>query len=347
MNNKDTDLIPIAIRSGHGQYVIAYQLAEPQLTHWSANSPASRIIVEVSSLKEDDWTLLGEITIGTPFQVPEAVGPVPLFRTRHNEDYVYIGVRKIDLEGATNFRDIGGYLTKDHSQLRFGRIFRSDNLANLTLSDWKVIDQLGVGYIIDLRRMDEKVRSPTVLPSASNIQIIEIPIDVEILGKGELLQHILSREITKITHEDMAQMYQDILSKFRPELTRAVAILLDPTRRNKIVHCTAGKDRTGLIVALVQALCNIPQKQIMSDFLLSNSFRTPTRIAALSERLKLHQVDIEDIVPYLSASRTALIRAFEVLRDQYDGPANYLALDETFPTLADKWQSQMIYRSIS
>ena len=347
MTNRDTELIPIAARSGHDHYLIAYQLAEPQLTTWNAISPASRIVVEVSSLSQDNWTSLGEISVGEPFRVPDALGPVPLFRTRRNGGYFYIGIRRIELEGATNFRDVGGYLTQDHSQLRYGRIFRSDNLANLTPSDWKVVDELGVGCIIDLRRMDEKLRSPTELPAGSKIEIIELPIDVEILGKGELLQHILSREITKITHEDMAQMYQDVLSNFRPELTRAVSILLDPTRKNKIVHCTAGKDRTGLSVALVLALCNVPHKQIMSDFLLSNSFRTPTRIAALSERLKLHQVDIEDIVPYLSASRTALVRAFEVLRDQYGGPANYLTFDEIIPALADDWQSHMIYRSVS
>ena len=347
MTNRETELIPIAVRSGHDHYVIAYQLAEPQLTTWNVNSPASRIVVEVSSLTQDNWTSLGEICVGEPFRVPEAVGPVPLFRTGRDGDYFYIGVRRIELEGATNFRDVGGYLTQDDSQLRFGRIFRSDNLASLTPSDWKVVDGLGIGCIIDLRRVEEKVRSPTVLPSGSKIEIIELPIDVEILGKGELLQHILSREITKITHEDMAQMYQDILSKFRPELTRAVAILLDPTRKNKIVHCTAGKDRTGLSAALVLALCNVSHKQIMSDFLLSNSFRTPTRIAALSERLKLHQVDIEDIVPYLSASRTALVRAFQVLRDQYGGPADYLTFDEIIPALPEDWQSHMIYRSVS
>lgn len=327
--------------------MIAHQLAEPELAGWNTKSPASQFMLEVSTLSQDNWTPLGEVSVGTPFQVPKGFGPVPLFRTKHNGVYIHIGVRKIELEGASNFRDIGGYLTLDSGQLQFGRIFRSDNLAKLTNSDWQVVEQLDVGSIIDLRRMDEKLRSPTVLPPSSNIEIIEIPIDVEILGKGELLQHILSKEIKKITHKDMAQMYQDILSKFRPELTRVVSILLDPARRNKIVHCTAGKDRTGISVALVQSLCNVPKRQIMSDFLLSNSFRTPTRIAALSERLKSHQVDIEDIVPYLSASPTALQRAFEILHDQYDGPSDYLTFDETSSSLQGDWQSHMVNRLAS
>lgn len=337
--------IPIAVKTGPNSYLIAHQLAEPEIGSWTTVSPGSRFTLEVSSLGQEDWTYLGTVAAGETFDVPNAFGPVPLFRTELDGVYLYIGIRKIELEGTSNFRDIGGYRSGDSSQVRFGKIFRSDNLAKLTSADWKVIEELDVGYIIDLRQTDEKARSRTAVPESSNIEIIEIPIDVDILGKSELLQHILSREITRITHDDMAQMYSDILTKFRSELTQTVSLLLDPSRKNKVVHCTAGKDRTGLSVALIQLLCNIPRQQIVSDFLLSNSFRTPARIAALSERLRSHQVDIEDIVPYLSASKPALLRAFEILENQYDGAENYVTFDETSSSVvADTWKSHLLYR---
>lgn len=340
----DSNSIPIAIKTGTDSYLIAYQLPEPMLGEWNSQAPNAQFKLEVSRLGGDAWTPLGVQKVGQSFTVPKSFGPVPLFRTQTEIGYRYIGLRKIELEGTSNFRDIGGYLTQDAPQLRFGRIFRSDNLARLTDSDWEIIKELGVSQIIDLRRSDEKARSQTRAPRNSGIDIIEIPIDVEILGKSELIEHIFSREIKRITNEDMAQMYQDLLAKSRSELAQTVSLLLDPAQASTIVHCTAGKDRTGLSVALVQLLCRVPQEQIMSDFLLSNSFRTPARIAALSERLKSHQVDIDDIVPYLSASKQALLRAFEILDSQYEGANDYLNFDEAYsPVPAGEWKTRLLY----
>ncbi len=338
------DSIPVAIRISADTFIVAYQLAEPDTGTWTTLDSGSQLTLEVSNLGQENWTHLGTFPAGKPFSVPATFQPVPLFRTKLKGVHRYIGIRRIELEGASNFRDVGGYLTRDSSQVRFGKIFRSDNLTKLTSSDWEVVEGLGVEYIVDLRRIDEKTRSRTTLPHTSKIEIIEIPIDVDIRGKSELLQHILSREITRITHEDMAQMYSDILSKFRPELIQVVSLLLNPNMGNKIIHCTAGKDRTGISVALVQLLCNVPRTQILSDFLLSNSFRTPARIAALSERLRSHQVDIDDIVPYLSASKPALLRAFDIIENQYDGAANYLNFDEMASSvIPGTWKSNLLY----
>ena len=340
----NSNFIPVAIKTGTDSYLIAYQLPEPMLDEWNSRTPDAQFKLEVSGLEGDTWTPLGVKKIGQSFTVPKSFGPVPLFRTETEAGYRYIGLRKIDLQGTSNFRDIGGYLTEKGSQLRFGRIFRSDNLSRLTDSDWEVIKELGVSKIIDLRRSDEKARSQTVAPRDSGIEIIEIPIDVEILGKSELIEHIFSKEIKRVTNDDMAQMYEDLLAKYRSKFAQTVSLLLEPTQASTIVHCTAGKDRTGLSVALVQLLLSVPRQQIMSDFLLSNAFRTPTRIAALSEKLKSHQVDIDDIVPYLSASKQALLRAFKILDSQYEGATDYLNFDETYaPTLASEWKTRIFY----
>ncbi len=341
----DSNSIPIAIKSGPDRYIIALQLREPGMDSWHAVSALPALSLEVSKLGEQDWTPLGIVHPGISFKVPPQFGPVPLFRTHIDGKTFYIGVRKIELEGTSNFRDIGGYVSQDgSSQVQFGKIFRSDNLANLSSADWAVLEELGISHIVDLRRSDEKARRRTTPPRHSQIEIIEIPIEVEVLGKSELIEHIFSKEITRITNDDMAQMYEDLISKSRTELSKAVSILLDPARKNAIVHCTAGKDRTGLSVALIHLLCDVSRDQIMSDFLLSNSFRTPARIAALSEKLKSHQVDIEDIVPYLSASKQALQRAFEILDTQFSGADDYLSFDETASaTPPNNWKSHLIY----
>lgn len=322
-------LTPIAVRAADGRYFITFQNPEPEMHDWLVNAPGAGFVLEVSALGQDNWQNLGTVQAGELFEVPKAFQPVPLFRTRLESRSVYIGVRRIELEGTSNFRDIGGYSAGESNQLKHGKIFRSDNLASLTPSDWSTLETLGIGTIIDLRRMDEKQRSRTQLPRGSSIEVIEIPIDVEILGKNELLEHILTGKIKRVTDDDMTAMYQDMIAKSRTELSEAVSLLLDPNNGNKVVHCTAGKDRTGLSVALVQSLCNVPRQEIISDFLLSNSFRTPARIAALSERLESHQIDIDDIVPYLSASRPALIAALEILDREYDGAKNYVELAAT------------------
>ncbi len=341
----DSNSLQIAVRSGPNSYMVSYQLPEPGMEAWHSSKPGATIVLEASKLGEDDWSQLGKVSVGVPFEVPSNLGPVPVFRTEHGNKYRYIGVRKIDLEGTSNFRDIGGYTAGNSSQIRFGKIFRSDNLAKLTPHDWSLIRDLGVNRIIDLRRSDEKERQKTRIPKNMGIEITEIPIDVEILGKSELIEHIFSREVLRITNEDMAQMYEDLLGKARSELTQAVSLLIEPAASSTIVHCTAGKDRTGLSVTLVQLLCAVPKEQIMSDFLLSNSFRTPARIAAISAKLKAHKIDLDDIVPYLSASKQALLRAFEILGNQFSGASGYLDFDEMpYSTPIDEWQSGLIYR---
>lgn len=327
----DAHQTPIAIRSAPDTYYLSHQLSTPGLDEWNHPIRSRTYEIEGSTLNHENWTHIGEVTAGEIFTIPHHLGSVPLFRTTINDSYVYIGVRKIDLWGLSNFRDIGGYGSSRGSQIRFGRIFRSDNLSRMTEKDWGVFSDLGIGTIIDLRREDEKLASPTTLPNGSRIEIIEIPINGEILGRTELLNHIFSREVEKVTDDDMAQMYEDILLNNRSDLIKAVSLLLDQPAKPKIVHCTAGKDRTGLTVALIHLLLGTTKKDLLSDFLLSNSFRTPARIASLSEQLKSHRVNVEDIAPYLSVSPVAIERALKILHTNFSNATSYLDLDENWP----------------
>lgn len=336
--------IPIAIRSAPQTYYLTHQLATPTLNQWNLKIPTKTYEVECSTLNSDNWTRLGKIATGEIFTISEKFGSVPLFRTRTDDSYLYFGVRKIELEGPSNFRDIGGYQSIQGTQLQFGRIFRSDNLSKMTQKDWDLISSLGIETIIDLRREDEKMAYPTNLPRTSHIEVVEIPIDGEILGRTELLKHVFSREVEKVTDEDMAQMYEDVLINNRTDLTNAVSVLLDQPAKPKIVHCTAGKDRTGLTVALIHLILGISNTELLSDFLLSNSFRTPVRIASLSEQLKSLRVNIEDIAPYLSASPIAIERALEILASNFSSAYRYLNFDENGST-GDlyKWKAELIY----
>lgn len=319
---------PVAVQVEPNRFAITQQLATPETHRWSDAKGEATWSLDVCRLGTNNWIELGSISNGVAFSIPPEAGPVPLFRTRDGDRPTYIGLRRIELPGTSNFRDIGGYLTSGNSQVKFGKIFRSDNLAKLTKESWDLISQLGIGSIIDLRREDEKRRAPTVVPSDVPIEVIEIPIDGEILGRTELLVHIFSREVKKVTDDDMAQMYQDILYKFRDKLQTTVSALLDPTTPGKIVHCTAGKDRTGLSIALIQMLCGVTDDDVKSDFLLSNSFRTPARIASLSEKLRSHSVNIEDIAPYLGASPVALRRAMAIVRGDFGGARQYLGFSD-------------------
>lgn len=320
------ETIPVLVASklDSDTYVITHQLKEPDLHHWNSPGSSSIFEVEVGEFSDRHWKALGKIQLGHPFIVPNSTNPIPLFRLSNEDKLTFSGLRHIELQGASNFRDIGGYWASNESQLQYGKIFRSDNLSRLTPPDWATLEKLRIKTVIDLRRDDEKTTSPTKLPPNSDIEIVEIPIEGKILGRTEVLQHILSKKIMRISHDDMEEMYLDILNIARNELHEAVRILLDPLRGNKIVHCTAGKDRTGLTIALVQLLSGVSKKEIISDFLLSNSFRTPARMAALSEKFRSHSINMEDIAPYLSASKQALVKALDVLENRYGGAEQYL-----------------------
>ena len=221
----------------------------------------------------------------------------------------------IRLDGASNFRDFGGYLLHDGSQMAVRQYFRSENLSKLSKSDCYELHRLGIRTIFDLRTTQEIGSTPNAFQVSNEFEVVNVPISGTIANFEDGLQGIFSGAICEITSDDMAQMYLDILCKFRSELLFVASHLLARSSGPTLVHCTAGKDRTGLVVALVQLALGVARQDIFYDYLLSNRLRTPWRMKTLEPVFEEAGLDISRFRPYFSAPYQALDKNFAIIQE--------------------------------
>lgn len=178
--------------------------------------------------------------------------------------------RFLAIEGGRNFRDAGGYRTADGRTVRWDTLYRSGSLGNLTSDGMARISQLGVGAIIDLRTTDERSRDMTNFLSAADLGYW-----TRDYGFSRAALADISSSLADLTGEGaremMTQVYRDLPKAQAPSYRELFARLSDDAQEPVVVNCTAGKDRTGLAVALVLTALGVPYETVREDFLLSNN----------------------------------------------------------------------------
>jgi protein-tyrosine phosphatase len=171
----------------------------------------------------------------------------------------------IALEGASNVRDLGGYIGRDGRAVRSGLVFRSAALATLTEADLATMGALGLRVICDFRGVEERERAPTVLQGP---EIVSLPIEPSVgaglrdiletkNATGEALHAVLERAYVAYAMTNHAQ-YRALFAR----LLAGDAPLL--------FHCSAGKDRTGFGAALVLTALGVAWPDVVADFEATN-----------------------------------------------------------------------------
>ena len=185
--------------------------------------------------------------------------------------------RSLDLSGASNFRDLGGYASQDGRQIRWRRIFRSDHLASLTGQDRQLLAGLGVGRTVDFRGQAESAALAYELPE---VRYHALPIEPTVVQRAKemaLAGHSMTAPIA-------VQLMQDTYRAFVSDNTSQFAslfeqLLLEDTPL--VFHCTAGKDRTGFAAALVLLALGVSREVVMQDYLLTNGlYRRPSGLVS-------------------------------------------------------------------
>ncbi len=176
--------------------------------------------------------------------------------------------RYIELEGTSNFRDLGGYETSDGQKIRKGILFRSDNLSHLTAGDIEKVKQLGIKTVCDFRSDFEMQEFPSPFTKESSPKLLHIPIKT--LGAQDL-QELALRE--GVTSEELASelqlhyvLYVNQHKKRYSKFLNAIAYDDIPL----VFHCFAGKDRTGFGSLLFLGLMGVNKDTIIDDYLLTN-----------------------------------------------------------------------------
>ncbi len=177
--------------------------------------------------------------------------------------------RHIPLDGAVNFRDLGGYQAADGRTIRWRTLFRADGLARLTDPDRAVIRKLGIATVIDLRTTFEV--------EGGRFPVEEIPVGFHHVP---LLDEMPDPEAFKMVPGMLSTQYRDMTTDAAPQIGRVLSIVAERHAHPLIVHCTAGKDRTGVLVAVLLGVLGVPDEVIVEDYVLSAK-----AMAALRQKL--------------------------------------------------------------
>ncbi|HYN18224.1 MAG TPA: tyrosine-protein phosphatase, partial [Actinomycetes bacterium] len=172
--------------------------------------------------------------------------------------------RRLAWEGCLNARDLGGYATKDGRQTRWGAVVRSDSLAALSPAGRAALADYGVRAIIDLRLPHELERDPN--PFAE-------PGDYGVAYRNlSLIDPAAGFPPDTFT---LAENYLWMLDRFPVPFAEVMAAIADAPEGGVLIHCAAGKDRTGLISALLLALVEVPADTIADDYALTAEYLRP------------------------------------------------------------------------
>jgi len=235
--------------------------------------------------------------------------------------------RLVALEGTLNFRDLGGYEGLGGRTVRWGLVFRSDALHELTDADRARLRAMGLRAIYDLRRPIEQERQPTALGEEHGHRIVSLAVDDDPdadANAPELIDLIKSGELPEADDGFMIDLYAQILLRGAEGFGRLLTHLTDDDGLPALFHCAAGKDRTGLAAALLLSLLGVDDEVILDDYELTNEFRSNRRIEILRPELESFGVDIEKVRPFLSARRPVMEATLRHLHDDHGGVERYL-----------------------
>ncbi len=176
--------------------------------------------------------------------------------------------RSLRLSGASNFRDLGGYRTADGQAVRWRTLFRSDHLAGLTASDTQVFGALGVKRTFDFRGVGERASAAYQL---AGVQQHALPIEPTVVQGMQGILAAGQALTAERTAELMCLTYRNFALHNAPRFAAMFAHLLG-SGEPLVLHCTAGKDRTGFAAALILEALGVPRATVMRDYLLTNEY---------------------------------------------------------------------------
>ena len=235
--------------------------------------------------------------------------------------------RHIPLPATFNFRDVGGYLGHDGRTVRRGRLYRSDSLHRLDEQDRDAFAAIGVRTVIDLRRPTEVERDGRV-PAYQGLTYRHI--------------HPEHEDWAGTPHEEgvdlaryLADRYADLAQTGTAGLAEAIGLIADSANAPVVVHCVAGKDRTGIVCALTLAVLGVDDADITADYALSTE--ASARFSAWLAETMPGQADVP--APFLASPVEAMQLFLDELREGHGSVEAYLrsagVTDEQLAALRD------------
>jgi protein tyrosine/serine phosphatase len=186
--------------------------------------------------------------------------------------------RELAWDGCLNVRDLGGHATSDGGETRYGAIVRADSVRQLTDAGWTALVDYGVRTIVDLRMDQERDADP---PAELPVEVLHVPFlvaDPEALAETEAVGAAAADD-TSATRD----VYLVFLDRFQTNVASAIRVVARAPEGGVAVHCEGGKDRTGLISALLLRLAGVGEEEIGADYAVSAERLRPRHDVWLDE----------------------------------------------------------------
>lgn len=241
----------------------------------------------------------------------------------HRHELRVISERRVFFSGSVNFRDLGGYRSKNGEFTRWGTVFRSDGLSRLTESDLVLFSNLGIKTVIDFRTEREKKRSPDRIPDDSGIKLVSLPILSGEFDYISAVKHLTDGSGDWPEGDFMVGNYLSYLTHYQHIWKAVFEILGNRDNLPLVFHCTGGKDRTGACAGLILGLAEVPENIIVSDHQLSNQY-IASIVDEINKRLKSQGLDPQKLAPFLEAPKNAIETFLYTLNSDYGSAFSFL-----------------------
>ncbi|MGD9999912.1 MAG: tyrosine-protein phosphatase [Ilumatobacteraceae bacterium] len=224
--------------------------------------------------------------------------------------------RRVPLESVHNFRDLGGYPARDGAVTRWHVLYRADGLHRMTAADVEIVRALRLRTVVDLRSPGELERWGSFPRDLIDVELVHAPVI------DRTWDHDAADERTD--HEFLVWAYRDMLAIGAPRFARAIDELARPGALPAVFHCAAGKDRTGLLAALLLESLGVPRPVVLVDYGL-----TAASMHRMREWLAVNQPELAARMAsappaLLAAVPSALGEVLDGLDAEHGGVREYL-----------------------
>jgi protein-tyrosine phosphatase len=227
--------------------------------------------------------------------------------------------REVRVQGAVNFRDLGGYATADGHHVRWGRLYRSADISKLTPADLDTLQTRHITHDVDLRGVAESAQAPDKLNPGTDYILCPAGSD----SVNTMFQHLAG--MTQGGDSLMMVFYSNttyLTARYKPFFGR----LLTVENSNALLfHCTAGKDRTGIAAALLLYALGVPYPTIRADYEATNYYRAQDNQRMMNGMVAGAHIGPSVAKALMSADGVYLDATFEAIRTQYGSVDRYLA----------------------
>ena len=234
------------------------------------------------------------------------------------------------LAAAPTFRDLGGAATSDGRSVRHGLLFRAGHLMEPSPAEREFVRNLRLRQVFDLRSGVERSRQPSNWSDASAARLVHCDVNTDVRAGSEGLLHLLEEDFSEAGALKMIlHTYRNFPGGFKSQLRPLFDALLDEQGFPVLIHCSAGKDRTGFACAMVLHALGVSEAEILEDYLRTGDALVGSPMAdAMAELLAgyigrtPHPAAVAVI---MGVRREFLETAFTALREEYGSVDQYLA----------------------